>query len=74
VSYQTQLISSFVHPALFKFVSGARYGASDVTLGPDLALKAEVSKDGKTHTFALRRGVRWENRPPVNGRDSPPPT
>src|SRR3990172_5730286 len=68
VSYQTQLISSFVRRQLFKFVNGATYGASDFTRVPDLALKAEVSKDGKIYTIALRPGVRWEQRAPVNGR------
>jgi peptide/nickel transport system substrate-binding protein len=69
VSYQTQLVSSFVHRTLFKFVNGAKYGPSDFTLAPDLALKADTSADGKTYTIALRRGVRWENRLPVNGRE-----
>ena len=41
-SYQTQLVSSFVRRTLFKFVNGARYGPSDFTLVPDLALKAGV--------------------------------
>jgi peptide/nickel transport system substrate-binding protein len=68
-SYQTQLISSFVHRGLFKFVNGAKYGPSDFTLAPDLALKADVSKDGRTYTISLRPGVRWEARPPVNGRE-----
>ncbi len=68
-SYQTQLISSFVHRQLFKFVNGAKFGASDFTPVPDLAVKAEVSKDGKTYTIALRPGVRWEQRAPVNGRE-----
>lgn len=68
-SYQTQLISSFVHRGLFKFVNGATYGPSDFTLVPDLALKADVSKDGRTYTITLRQGVRWEQRPPVNGRE-----
>lgn len=69
VSYQTQLISSFVHRTLFKFVNGAKFGPSDFTLVPDLALKADVSPDGKTYTIALRQGVRWEQKPPLNGRE-----
>jgi peptide/nickel transport system substrate-binding protein len=69
VSYQTQLASSFVHRTLFKFVNGAKYTPSDYTLVPDLALKADVSKDGKTYTIALRAGVRWENRAPLGGRE-----
>ena len=69
VSYQTQLASSFVHRTLFKFVQGVKYGPSDFTLAPDLALRADVSKDGKVYTIALRPGVRWESRPPLNGRE-----
>ena len=69
VSYQTQLVSAFVRRTLFKFVNGAKYGPSDFTLVPDLALKADVSRDGRTYTIALRPGVRWENRPPTNGRE-----
>jgi len=69
ISYQTQLISSFVRRTLFKYVNGAKYGPSDFTLVPDLALKADVSKDGRVYTIALRPGVHWESRAPVNGRE-----
>lgn len=68
-SYETQLASSFVRRTLFKFVNGARYGSSDFTLAPDLALTAGVSADGRTYTITLRPGVRWESRPPVYGRE-----
>lgn len=68
-SYQTQMLSSFVRRTLFKFVNGARYGPSNFTILPDLALKAAVSPDGKVYTITLRPGVRWESRPPVNGRE-----
>ena len=68
-SDQTQLVSSFVRRTLFKLVHGARYGPSDFTLAPDLALKAVASADGRTYTITLRPGVRWESRPPVNGRE-----
>ncbi|MBI2158488.1 MAG: hypothetical protein HYU26_16550, partial [Candidatus Rokubacteria bacterium] len=34
VSYQTQLVSSFVRRGLFKFVMGAKHGPSDFTLVP----------------------------------------
>ncbi len=69
VSYQTQLISSFVRRTLFKFVNGPQYNPSDFTPVPDLALKAEVSRDGRQYTITLRQGVRWEQKPPVNGRE-----
>ena len=68
-SYPTQLVSSFVRRTLFKFVNGARYGPSNFTLVPDLALKAAVSPDGTVYTITLRPGIRWESRPPVNGRE-----
>jgi ABC-type transport system substrate-binding protein len=68
-SHQTQLLSSFVRRTLFKFVNGAQYGPSNFTMLPDLALKALVSPDGRVYTITLRPGVRWESRPPVNGRE-----
>ena len=68
-SHPTHLVSSFVRRTLFKFVNGARYGPVDFTIVPDLALKASVSADGKVYTISLRRGVRWESRPPVHGRE-----
>ena len=67
-SPQTQLISSFVRRTLFKFVNGFGYGPSDFRLVPDLALAAEASRDGRIYTISLRRGVRWEQKPPVSGR------
>jgi peptide/nickel transport system substrate-binding protein len=69
VSFQTQLISSFVHRTLFKYVNGAKYGPSDFTLVPDIAEKAVASPDGKTYTITLRKGIRWEKRAPLDGRE-----
>src|SRR5262245_45524315 len=68
-SDEAQLVSSFVRRTLFKFVHGARYGASDFTLVPDLALGATPSADGKTYTITLRPGLHWESRAPVDGRE-----
>jgi peptide/nickel transport system substrate-binding protein len=68
-SHPTQLVSSFVRRTLFKLVHGARYRPSDFTLRPDLALEAVASADRRTYTITLRPGVRWESRPPVNGRE-----
>jgi ABC-type transport system substrate-binding protein len=63
-----QLMSSFTRRGLFKFVSGARPGPSDFTLVPDLALGASVSRDRRVYTLALRHGVRWEQKAPLDGR------
>jgi ABC-type transport system substrate-binding protein len=38
-------------------------------VAPDLALKADVTRDGRTYTLALRPGVRWEDKAPLRGRE-----
>lgn len=38
-------------------------------LAPCLATSWDISPDGLTYTFKLREGVRWQNIPPVNGRE-----
>ncbi len=38
-------------------------------LVPDLAERWEISPDRLVYTFHLRRGVRWQKLPPVNGRE-----
>ncbi len=35
----------------------------------NLAESWEISPDGLTYTFHLRKGIRWQNKPPVNGRE-----
>jgi peptide/nickel transport system substrate-binding protein len=38
-------------------------------LVPCLATSWEISPDGLGYTFNLRKGVKWQNLPPVNGRE-----
>ena len=40
----------------------------DTVIQPDVAESWELSADGLTWTFNLRKDVRWHNKPPVNGR------
>jgi peptide/nickel transport system substrate-binding protein len=65
----TLLLSSLVRRPLFKLVPGPRHAPSDLTLAPDLALKAEASTDGRRYAITLRRGARWEDRLPLSGRE-----
>ncbi|HVQ77007.1 MAG TPA: ABC transporter substrate-binding protein [Candidatus Binatia bacterium] len=44
-------------------------GAGDLSLKGDLAESWQPSKDFRTWTFKLRQGVKWQNVPPLNGRE-----
>ena len=39
------------------------------TLIPNLAESWDISPDGLTYTFNIRKGVNWHNKPPMNGRE-----
>jgi peptide/nickel transport system substrate-binding protein len=69
VSYRTKIFSGFVYSRLLKFKYGPNIGANAFIPGePDLAERYEVSQDGTTWTFYLRKNARWHNKPPLNGR------
>ena len=42
---------------------------TDLTLKGDLAESWEGNSDYRVWTFKLKRGVKWHNMPPVNGRE-----
>jgi peptide/nickel transport system substrate-binding protein len=44
-------------------------GYNDLTLKGDLAESWQGSPDQRVWTFKLRRGVKWQNLPPVKGRE-----
>ena len=51
-----------------------KYGhTSEITLATplrgQLAESWEISPDGLTYTFHIRKGVHWHNKPPMNGRE-----
>jgi hypothetical protein len=70
VSYQTQLISSFVHRTLFKFVNGAKFGPR-TSLVPDLALKADASADGRPTPSRCDRACAGSRSRRSTGASSP---
>jgi peptide/nickel transport system substrate-binding protein len=44
-------------------------GYNDLTLKGDLAESWQASPDQRVWTFKLRRGVKWQNVPPLKGRE-----
>jgi peptide/nickel transport system substrate-binding protein len=69
VSYRTQIFAGFVYSRLLKYKYGPDLEATSFIPGePDLAERYEVSQDGTTWTFYLRKNARWHNKPPLNGR------
>ncbi len=42
---------------------------NDIRLAPGIAEKWEISPDAQTYTFHVRKGVKFANLPPVNGRE-----
>src|SRR5215831_15965944 len=70
ISFLTHSYVSLSYSQLVRFPNGPEQKSpTDFSITPDLAEKWTVSRDGKIYTFQLRRGVRFHNKPPVNGRE-----
>src|SRR5919106_4643227 len=69
ISFMPQNIGSLVYSSLVRFPYGhEQKDAYDLTIMPDLAERWEY-QDDRTVVFYLRKGVRFHNKPPVNGRE-----
>jgi peptide/nickel transport system substrate-binding protein len=68
-SYNTHIAVGSTYSKLVDYKTGPDipYGASE--LEGDLAETWDVSPDGLNWTFNLRKGVKWHNTAPVNGRE-----
>jgi peptide/nickel transport system substrate-binding protein len=67
-AFTTMTTLSFVYSKLLRHKAGAGVPPGTFALEPDLAERWE-QPDDTTYLFHLRRGVRWHNKPPVNGRE-----
>lgn len=69
ISFMPQNIGSLVYNGLVRFPYGhEQKDPYDLTIMPDLAERWEYT-DPKTVVFYLRKGVKFHNKPPVNGRE-----
>jgi peptide/nickel transport system substrate-binding protein len=64
----TQSTASFVYSKLVRHKVGADVPPGTFIIEPDLAERWE-ELDDTTYVFHLRKGVKWHNKPPVNGRE-----
>jgi peptide/nickel transport system substrate-binding protein len=64
----TQSTLSFTHSKLVRHKVGAEIPPGAFIVEPDLAERWE-ELDDTTYVFHLRQGVKWHNKPPVNGRE-----
>jgi peptide/nickel transport system substrate-binding protein len=68
VSYKTHTVYSFTHSRLVKHKVGPAVVPGTFAIEGDLA-ESWSQPDETTYVFKLRRGVRWQPKPPVNGRE-----
>ncbi len=68
INGKTQNTVSFVYSTLVQYKVGADVKPSTFTVEPHLAERWE-QPDDTTYIFHLRQGVKWHNKPPVNGRE-----
>jgi peptide/nickel transport system substrate-binding protein len=64
----TQSTVGFVYSKLVRHKVGGDVPPGTFILEPDLAERWE-ELDDTTYVFHLRKGVKWHNKPPVNGRE-----
>ena len=67
LSFVTMVPLSFVYSRLVKVKAGPSVKPMTYPIEPDLAESWTQAND-TTYVFKLRKGVRWHNKPPVNGR------
>ncbi len=68
ISYKTHIALSFTHSRLLRHKAGPSVAPGTFPIEGDLA-ESWTQPNETTYIFKLRKGVRWHNKPPVNGRE-----
>jgi peptide/nickel transport system substrate-binding protein len=68
VHWWTFIYTSLTHGGLMRHKAGPSVQPGTLPVEPHLAESWERPND-TTYVFKLRKGVRWHNKPPVNGRE-----
>jgi peptide/nickel transport system substrate-binding protein len=68
ISYKTHIAHTFTHSRLVRHKAGPGVVPGSFPIEGDLA-ESWTQPNETTYVFKLRRGVRWHNKPPVNGRE-----
>jgi peptide/nickel transport system substrate-binding protein len=68
ISYKTHIAYSFTHNRLLKHKAGPAIQPGTFPIEGDLA-ESWTQPSETTYIFKLRKGVRWQNKAPVNGRE-----
>ena len=68
ISYKTNILLSFTHSRLIKQKAGPAIAPGTFPLEATSQSRGR-SPNENTFVFKLRRGVKWHNKPPVNGRE-----
>jgi peptide/nickel transport system substrate-binding protein len=68
LSYKLHIPMTFTHSRLVRHKTGPGVTPGTFQFEPDLA-ESWTQPNENTYIFKLRRGVRWHNKPPANGRE-----
>src|SRR6266702_2824779 len=68
LNFKTHTTLSFVYSRLVRNKIGPGVQPGIFTVEPDVAERWEALDD-TTYVFHLRKGVKWHNKPPLNGRE-----
>jgi peptide/nickel transport system substrate-binding protein len=68
ISYKTHIVYTFTHSRLLKQKAGPGVQPGTFPIEGDVA-ESWTQPNETAYVFKLRKGVRWHNKPPMNGRE-----